>query len=202
MSRGKKVLVALGVTAALLVGARFVLLPMLFSDGVDYSAVASIKSTPQYRDPALLDRAWNLPVAKLYNSAFTYQPNGSFCGPTSIVNVMHSLGHPADPDTVLDGTDTTTIFGTLPGGRTLDQLAEIARKRLGPKVTVVRDIDLAAFRQIVARTNDYAVRVVINFHRGPLFGQGGGHHSPIGGYLAEEDLVLVLDVNESYRRGS
>jgi hypothetical protein len=27
---------------------------------------------------------------------------------------------------------------------------------------------------------------------------GGGHHSPIAGYLADQDLVLVLDVNRKY----
>jgi len=37
-----------------------------------------------------------------------------------------------------------------------------------------------------------------NFTRGPLFGTGGGHHSPIAGYLGDEDLVLVLDVNDKY----
>jgi hypothetical protein len=40
--------------------------------------------------------------------------------------------------------------------------------------------------------------VLINFHRKPLFGAGGGHHSPIGGYLEAEDLVFVLDVNERF----
>ena len=28
---------------------------------------------------------------------------------------------------------------------------------------------------------------------------GFGHHSPIGGYLEAEDLVLVLDVNEKFK---
>jgi Phytochelatin synthase len=46
--------------------------------------------------------------------------------------------------------------------------------------------------------NDLARRYVINFSRGPLFGTGGGHHSPVAGYLMNEDLVLVLDVNEKY----
>ena len=28
---------------------------------------------------------------------------------------------------------------------------------------------------------------------------GGGHHSPIGGYLEKEDLVFVLDVYDPYK---
>lgn len=38
----------------------------------------------------------------------------------------------------------------------------------------------------------------MNFNRGLLFGQGGGHFSPIGGYLPDQDLVFVLDVNPSF----
>jgi hypothetical protein len=33
----------------------------------------------------------------------------------------------------------------------------------------------------------------------PIFGDGVGHHSPIGGYLEAEDLVLVLDVNKKFQ---
>src|SRR5262249_45266907 len=56
--------------------------------------------------------------------------------------------------------------------------------------------DLTAFREEMHRTNDPARRYIVNFHRGPLFGWGGGHHSPIGGYLVDADRVLILDVNQ------
>jgi hypothetical protein len=52
--------------------------------------------------------------------------------------------------------------------------------------------------RLLSHVNDPARRYVINFSRAPLFGTGGGHHSPIAAYLSQEDLVLVLDVNKKY----
>jgi len=199
LTRTRKVLIALGVLLLLLGGAVVVLPPLLFGDRVDYSQVVSIKTTQAYQDPALLEKAWALPVAALYRQAVDYQRNPSFCGPTSVVNVLRSLGQAGDQQTVLADTGVSTFLGLLPGGVTLDQLAAIARKRTGRKVTVLRDLDLAGFRAELGRVNDPALRYTINFSRGPLFGQGGGHHSPIAGYLAAEDLVLVLDVNQKYK---
>ena len=64
---------------------------------------------------------------------------------------------------------------------------------------MLRDLDPAAFRDQLRLANDTSRRYVVNFTRGPLFGLGGGHHSPIAGYLIDEDLILVLDVNAKYR---
>ena len=63
---------------------------------------------------------------------------------------------------------------------------------------MLRDLDLARFREHLRLVNDTSRRYMVNFTRGPLFGTGDGHHSPIAGYLVDEDLVLVLDVNEKY----
>ena len=73
------------------------------------------------------------------------------------------------------------------------------RKKTGRTVTILRDLDLDHFRQELAHANDPARRYTVNFTRAPLFGRGGGHHSPVGGYLADRDLVLVLDVNAKYK---
>jgi len=92
----------------------------------------------------------------------------------------------------------STVLGYLPQGVTLDQLADIARQKLTRKVSILRDLDLAGFREQLRHANELSRRYVINFSRGPLFGAGGGHHSPIAAYLSDEDLVLVLDVNQKY----
>ena len=88
--------------------------------------------------------------------------------------------------------------GTCVMGLTLDQLATVARKHTSRKVTVLRGLSAAAFREQMRLSNDPKRRYVINFTRKPIFGGGGGHHSPIGGYLEKEDLVFVLDVNRDY----
>ena len=172
--------------------------PLLSGARADYPRVDSIKDTQEYQDPALLQRAWGLRVASRYERDIDYQRNPSVCGPTSLVNVLHSFELPGDQEQVLQGTGLTTVLGFLPQGITLDQLAAVARQKLNKKVSVLRDLDLVSFREQMRHANDPARRYVINFSRGPLFGAGGGHHSPIAGYLADQDLVLVLDVNRKY----
>lgn len=164
------------------------------------SDASTIRDDAFFQDVSLLERAWSLPVAASMRPGFVSQPNGSFCGPTSVVNVVRSLGGEVSTENVLDGTAITTVLGILPGGITLDQLAELARARLPEhSIRVVRDLDLPAFRELIrTRANDPSARLIVNFTRQPLFATGGGHHSPIGGYLVDEDLVFVLDTNESY----
>ena len=198
MTRTRKI-VAWTASAALLLGGSAVVLPSLISAGsADYAHVVSIKETRDYQDPALLKKAWALPVAAAYQSDIDFQRNASVCGPASLVNVLHSLKQPGNQESILQGTNISTVLGYLPQGLTLDQLADIARMKLQAKVTVLRDMDLTAFREQLSHVNDRSRRYVINFSRGPLFATGGGHHSPIAGYLDEEDLVLVLDVNRKY----
>jgi hypothetical protein len=198
MTKSRKILLWICL-AALLAGASVAIIPPLLSGGhADYSQVVSIKDAREYQDPVLLQKAWGLPVATLYHSDIVFQRNISVCGPTSIVNVLHSLHQPGDQSTVLEGTGISAVFGYLPEGVTLDQLAAIARQKLARNVSILRDLDLASFRIQLSHANDLSRRYVVNFTRSPLFGSGGGHHSPIAGYLVDEDLVLVLDVNKSY----
>jgi hypothetical protein len=200
MIRARRIALSIVACVVILAGGAGLLGPrLLFGPSADYSAVISIEQAPVYKDPVQLQRAFLLPVAARYRDQLEFQKNPSFCGPTSAVNVLRSLGASADQNSILDGTGTTTLFGILPAGMTLDRLARLLEQKQSGHVTVLRDFDLAAFRAEVAHANDPARRYIVNFHRGPLFGQGGGHHSPLAGYLADEDLVLVLDVNAKYR---
>lgn len=163
-------------------------------------AANSIERLAAYQDPALLARAWALPVARLYGpDGFVYQRNPSICGPTSLANVLHSEGRSGDPVELLAGTGIFSIFGLLPRGLTLDQEAGLISLRLGGKVTTLRGLSLDQFRAEMAKANDPAHRLIVNFTRAPLFGRGHGHFSPVLGYLADKDLVFVGDVNRNYR---
>jgi hypothetical protein len=162
--------------------------------------VVSIKTEPAYQDSALLERAWALPVARTYREPqFISQSNVTVCGPTSVANVMRSLGTAGETiGAVLEDSGHCPL-GICWGGLTLDELADLVRKKTGKQVTVLRDLSIAAFREHLQHANELGRRYIINFDRGPLFGPRGGHHSPLGGYLADSDLAFVLDVNAKYQ---
>lgn len=188
--------------ALLLVSAAIYLRPAIgyFLGPNRYANVASIENGSNYRNPQAMAAAWSLPSAKAYRRLpYEFQGNQSFCGPTSLADVMHSLGNPITQKTVIAGSRYDPWFGVLIGGMTLDELADLARQRTQRPVTIIRDPTLVAFRHDLELANDPARRVIINFHRGPLFGRGGGHFSPLLGYLADRDLVLVGDVNAKYK---
>jgi hypothetical protein len=194
MKRSRKIALAFPTLLLVLVIA-FVLRVTVFVPRFD---VPSIANAPEFKDAALLDRAWAMPVAATYGRRVDFQSNGSVCGPTSLANAMRSLGDAAaTKDSVLAGTGKCST-GICFMGLTLDELAEIARAKTGRKVTVLRDLTLDELRDHMKRANDPARRYTINFHRGLLFGKGVGHHSPIAAYLEDRDLVLVLDVNSDF----
>jgi hypothetical protein len=164
-----------------------------------YGHVTSIERTPTFRNAALIAEAERMPVARSYLSrSFEYQHNPSVCGPTSAADVLHSLGHSDSQTDVMTRAGVTSVFGYVIPGLTLDQEAAVLRKTTGDPVTLLRDLDLMAFRGWLARANDPKLRLVVNFHRGPMFGRGHGHFSPVLAYLPGRDLVLVGDVNHDY----
>jgi phytochelatin synthase len=200
MTRPRKWLraIAFVVLCAVLAVTGVVLRATVFAPRFD---VPSIRERPEYQDATLLARAWDLPSATTFGRRVDYQTNPSVCGPTSVANVLRSLGEggasaPTTRD-VLDGSGKCAT-GLCINGLTLDEVASLLGRKTTRKIRVLRDLPLDAFRDEMRRANDPARRVVVNFHRGLLFGKGTGHHSPIGGYLEDVDLVFVLDVNGSF----
>jgi hypothetical protein len=176
----------------LLAGAAFwIVAPAKISQDAIQSSVT--------RTTELIDKAWKLPVAAAYGADVTWQSNGSRCGPASIANAFRSLGEEETTEAeVLEGTGMCwTGFCVI--GLTLDELAEVARTHTERKVSVLRNLTAEEFREHMKRANDPGRRYIVNFTREKIFGAGGGHHSPIGGYLEAEDMVLVLDVNEAFK---
>jgi hypothetical protein len=151
------------------------------------------------RDLVLIDRAWALPVAAAYGRRVDFQSNQSVCGPASVANVLRSLGEPADTESEVLANAGKCWFGLCFLGLSLDELAEVARTATKRNVIVLRDLTPGGFRDELRQANDPRRRYIVNFARTPIFGAGVGHHSPIGGFLEAEDLVLVLDVNERFR---
>lgn len=151
------------------------------------------------RKPELVNRAWQLPVAATFDRKISWQSNGSRCGPAAVANAYRSLKDSAATESdVLAGT-RWCWSGICIMGLTLDELAAVARVNFARKVTVMRGLTEEQFRAHMRRTNDPGRRYIINFDRKEIFGAGAGHHSPIGGYLENEDLVFVLDVNSDYQ---
>lgn len=189
----------LSLLAVLLLVGGVTIGPLLFERN-EYAYVQSVEKRADFRDPKLMATGWQLPVARTFDrQGFEYQDNPSFCGPTSLANVLKSLGIEKSQHQVIDGSRYEPWFGILIGGMTLDELADLLRRQVPHEVSVVRDPSLAEFRQLMKSSNDPARRYVVNFHRGPIFGRGHGHFSPILGYLEDRDLVLVGDVNADYR---
>jgi len=187
------------------VGLSFVLASVVFAFASMGVALVQTKVSPEAirssvsRTQDAIERAWNLPGAVSFRREVHWQSNASLCGPASLANVFRSFGEPATTEkTVLAETEFCwTGFCIL--GLTLDELADLARRKTRRTVTVLRDMNAEEFREHLRRSNDPGRRYIINFTRKAIFGAGSGHHSPVGGYLESEDLVFVLDVNRDYQ---
>ncbi|MBL8912951.1 MAG: phytochelatin synthase [Archangium sp.] len=191
--------IALVLVALIALGAMGSAVFMLRGRRTPPPGFVSIKTLGPYQDATLLKKANALPVAATFQMLLS-QTNPSACGPASVANVYRSAGEMSTQEEIAK-FGTGCVRGMCFGGLTLDQLADAAiASHHGWSISVMHPIDVDAFRkELRTYANDLDRRYIINFDRFPLFGTGGGHHSPIGGYLEEEDLVFVMDVNASYQ---
>jgi hypothetical protein len=159
----------------------------------------NIRDQPTYQDQKLLEQAWALPVAAKYRDTFEYQINWAFCGPAAAVNVFLSVDINTYTQKSIFENTQVSYWKARFLGLTLDEMAEVVSDNSTFRVEKLRGLTREEFHQHLQRSNDPSYRYLINFTRLPLFGVSIGHHSPIGGYLVDKDLVLVLDVLEDYK---
>jgi glutathione gamma-glutamylcysteinyltransferase len=136
---------------------------------------------------------------------FHTQADPAFCGLGTLVCALNALG--VDPSRQWKGPwrwfseellDCCKPLDEIRrSGVSLDEVACLARCA-GASVEQHRAGDgagVAAFRADVIEiaTRDDAPVLIVNYSRFPLGQTGDGHFSPIGGYHAPSDQVLVLD---------
>lgn len=138
---------------------------------------------------------------------FHTQAEPAFCGLGTLVVVLNALGIDPGPSRVWKGPwrwfseehldCCRPLDEVRRSGLTLPQLACLARCN-GASVQVQRaqSSTVAAFRQAVrqATSTPGEPHLIVAYDRSTLGQTGSGHFSPVGGYHATRDLVLILDV--------
>ncbi|KAA0048012.1 glutathione gamma-glutamylcysteinyltransferase 3-like [Cucumis melo var. makuwa] len=132
------------------------------------------------------------------------QPELTYCGLTTLAIVLNALS--IDPggkwkgpwrwfdETMLDCCEPLAKIKT--NGITFDEAANLARCN-GAKVKAIRKNESTVddFRKHVISCSSSSDRhVIASYHKGVLKQTGAGRFSPIGGYHAGKDMVLILDV--------
>ncbi|ETW05705.1 hypothetical protein H310_03418 [Aphanomyces invadans] len=165
---------------------------------------SSIKKHPKYKDASLWARVWAAPVGQLYlRGNLEFQLQEGYCMPTTLRNVLKSI----------PTVNAKDIPEAKPGPSTPERYAAKIDAIGHTTSTVVFGSDgYDAFIAALKRANDPNYRVALNFLRSPVFGinspsfvphnlllaLAGGHFSNIVGYVEDEDLVAVFDVNHTY----
>ncbi|MDB4943286.1 MAG: hypothetical protein JWP97_2820 [Labilithrix sp.] len=134
---------------------------------------------------------------------FHTQSEPAYCGLGSLVVALNALA--IDPGRLWKGPwrwfgeellDCCVPLAVVrERGIALDELACLARCN-GAEVTVARAEadDLSGWREALGRAARGEGVLIASYDRAAIGQSGGGHFSPIGGYHAKRDLVLVLDV--------
>ncbi|KAG9406011.1 hypothetical protein AC1031_003935 [Aphanomyces cochlioides] len=136
---------------------------------------------------------------------FTTQTEPSFCGLTTLVMCLNALRvDPGRPwksawrwysEEMLDCC--TSVAAVKEKGLSFNEFVALARCQglAAVETRATTEISLEAFRAAVCASCATPTEVlVINYSRKTLDQTGDGHFSPIGGYHAESDMVLVMDV--------
>ncbi|KAI9183424.1 DNA-directed DNA polymerase gamma mip1 [Blastocladiella emersonii ATCC 22665] len=137
-------------------------------------------------------------------SQFTTQSEPAFCGLGTLCMVLNSLG--VDPQRQWKGPwrwyDDSMLDCCRPleeikhTGITLGEFGCLALcNGLAAKVYRADRVSKAKFLQDVVRTSAREDEVLcVSYNRGTLQQTGNGHFSPVAGYCAAQNMVLILDV--------
>ncbi|EQC34596.1 hypothetical protein SDRG_07920 [Saprolegnia diclina VS20] len=162
----------------------------------------SIKLDAMYKDPPRLARAWATPIGQRYLAGgLEYQRREGYCASATLRNVLKSVGRSDVLPASRRGASTPTQYVAA-----LDHVGCTSSK------IVYGSDGYDAFRSALRAANDPSYRVAANFLRSPLFGFNGltyapfnfilgvfgGHFSNVIGFLEDDDLVIVFDVNHTY----
>ncbi|KAF0699353.1 Aste57867_10069 [Aphanomyces stellatus] len=164
----------------------------------------SIKKNPKYKDATFLQRVWASPVGQLFlQGKLEYQLQEGYCMPSTLRNVLKSIPH----------VDAKDVPVAKPGPSTPEKyVAKLDAIGYTTSTIVFGSDGYDAFVAALKHANDPTYRVAINFLRSPLFGinspsfaphnlllaLAGGHFSVVVGFLEDENLVAVFDVNHTY----
>ena len=136
--------------------------------------------------------------------AFTTQSETTFCGLATLVMVLNALE--VDPGRKWKQNWRWYDESMLACCVDLEQIKKdgiiwrhwchLAQEHgLSVKPTLVVNSTIDAFRQVVRTVTACDDRVlVLNYNRAVVGQAGDGHYSPVGAYLADEDMILIFDV--------
>jgi hypothetical protein len=143
-------------------------------------------------------------------SNFLTQKTQAYCGVASIVMVLNALNIPAPPvpeyvpyrTFTQDNVLTPQTDAVLPRevlahhGMTLDQIGGILLTQpVKVEVHHAGDSSVDEFRNLArSYLADPGHFVLINYQRGAIGQESGGHISPLGAYDSKTDRFLILDV--------
>lgn len=171
----------------------------------DLAPAVNVKTLPTYQEEALIAKATAL--CKHYLPVIP-QPVEGYCGQATVLNFVNSV------------PSHTFLPRLPPQARPIDMgemkvicdhLATFDPELRITKVEALSNMTFDEFHGHMRQLNEPNVRYLCNFLRAPLFFNDpkgssvfilkrifGGHWSPLGAYLADEQLVCVLDMNASY----
>jgi hypothetical protein len=166
----------------------------------------SVKMNRLYQDQQLIQKVSRSPVMQAYiQGGLEHQLREGYCSAATIRCMLKSI-----PSISLEN------IPPMKGGASIPTVVQGRIDGCTNGITktsiVYGSEGYESFLNALKKSNDLRYRVAVNFLRSPLFGYispwfvpfhfilafFGGHFSVVVGYLEEEDLVAIFDVNHTY----